>query len=51
MLRAYEKDGFDMMLKVFNEPGYLEALTGLDKLQDESAAAMEEVDWDEDEDE
>jgi ubiquitin-like modifier-activating enzyme ATG7 len=47
-LKAYEKDGFDMMLKVFNEPGHLEALTGLDKLYDEGEAALENVDWDED---
>jgi ubiquitin-like modifier-activating enzyme ATG7 len=36
-----------MMLKAFNETGYLEALTGLDKLYDEGEAALEDVDWDE----
>jgi ubiquitin-like modifier-activating enzyme ATG7 len=40
-----------MMLKAFNEPGYLESLTGLDKLYDEGEAALEAVDWDEDDDE
>jgi ubiquitin-like modifier-activating enzyme ATG7 len=51
VLAAYEKDGVEMMLRVFNEPGYLEALTGLDKLYDEGEAALEDVDWDEEEDE
>lgn len=42
-----------MMLQAFNEPGYLEGLTGLDKLHDEGQAAldaMEAVDWDEEDD-
>lgn len=39
-----------MLLRAFNEPGYLEKLTGLDKLYDEGEAALESVDW-EDEDE
>ncbi|KAH7907877.1 hypothetical protein BJ138DRAFT_1158950 [Hygrophoropsis aurantiaca] len=51
VLKAYEELGFDMMLKAFNEPKYLETLTGLDKLYNEGDAAMESVDWDEDEDE
>ena len=37
-----------MMLQAFNELGYLEKLTGLDKLYDEGEAALETVDWDED---
>jgi ubiquitin-like modifier-activating enzyme ATG7 len=48
VLKAYETDGFEMMLQAFNEPGYLEKLTGLDKLYDEGEAALETVDWDED---
>lgn len=40
-----------MMLKAFNELGYLEKLSGLDKLHQESEAAMESVDWDEEDDE
>lgn len=39
------------MLKAFNEPGYLESLTGLDQLYDESEAVMESVDWEEEGDE
>ena len=42
-----------MMLKAFNDPKFLETLTGLDKLYDEGEAALENVDWevdDEDDD-
>ena len=35
------------MLKAFNETGYLEKLTGLDKLYEEGEEALESVDWDE----
>lgn len=38
-----------MMLQAFNEAGFLESLTGLDKLYDEGEAALEDVDWDEEE--
>ncbi|KAG2153424.1 hypothetical protein DEU56DRAFT_868769 [Suillus clintonianus] len=48
VLKAYEEQGFDMLLKAFNEPGFLESLTGLDKLYSEGDAAMESVDWEED---
>ncbi|RDB29505.1 Ubiquitin-like modifier-activating enzyme ATG7 [Hypsizygus marmoreus] len=47
VLQTYEKEGFEMMLKAFNDPKYLPALTGLDKLYDEGEAALESVDWDE----
>lgn len=53
VLEAYEAEGFPMLLKAFNEPKYLEQLTGLDKLFAEgeaAAAAMESVDWEEEED-
>lgn len=46
VLQAYEMQGFDMLLKAFNEQGYLETLTGLDKLYDETQAALESG-WDE----
>ncbi|KAH8827851.1 hypothetical protein DL96DRAFT_1497247 [Flagelloscypha sp. PMI_526] len=52
VLKAYETQGFDMFLQAFNDLKYLEKLTGLDKLHEESAAvleSMESVDWDEDE--
>ncbi|KAG6826696.1 hypothetical protein H0H92_014812 [Tricholoma furcatifolium] len=51
VVQAYEKEGFDMMLKAFNDPKYLPELTGLDKLYDEGEAALENVDWEEDGDE
>jgi ubiquitin-like modifier-activating enzyme ATG7 len=36
-----------MMLKAFNESGFLESLTGLDKLYAEGEQALEVVDWEE----
>ncbi|KAG5636736.1 hypothetical protein H0H81_006994 [Sphagnurus paluster] len=47
VVQTYEKEGFEMMLKAFNDPKYLPSLTGLDKLYDEGEAALETVDWDE----
>ncbi|KAL1948012.1 hypothetical protein VTO73DRAFT_12087 [Trametes versicolor] len=41
VLSAYEKQGFDMLLRAFNETDYLPALTGLDKLYEEAQAALE----------
>ncbi|CAG5132742.1 unnamed protein product [Candidula unifasciata] len=37
VIQRYEKDGFDFLLKVFNEPGYLEDLTGLSAMHDATA--------------
>ena len=51
VLRAYETEGFAMLLRAFNETGYLEALTGLDKLYNEGDKALESVDWEEEEEE
>ena len=45
VVRAYEKDGFAMMLRAFNENKFLEELTGLDQLYREGEAALENVDW------
>lgn len=50
VIQAYEKGGFDMLLKAFNDTKYLESLTGLDRLFDEGEAALESVDWEEAED-
>lgn len=44
-MKEYESRGFEMALRAFNETGYLEKLTGLDKLHADSEAAMESVDW------
>lgn len=38
-----------MLLKVFNELGYLERVTGLDKLHSDGEAAFENMEWDEEE--
>ena len=41
-----------MLIQVFNDSRYLESVTGLDKLKEETQRIeeeMEEVDWDEDE--
>jgi ubiquitin-like modifier-activating enzyme ATG7 len=47
VLNAYEKQGFEMMLRAFNEVGFLESLTGLDKLYEESEGALEAFDIEE----
>lgn len=51
MLKAYEERGFEFLAEAFNDSKYLERLTGLDKLYAEGEAALEQVDWDEDDDE
>ncbi|PPQ66819.1 hypothetical protein CVT24_008678 [Panaeolus cyanescens] len=45
VLKAYETQGFDMLLQAFNDTKYLEKLTGLDKLFAETEAALESVEW------
>lgn len=47
VLKEYESKGFDMLLRAFNETGYLEELTGLADLHKEGEKALEAVDWDE----
>ncbi len=47
VLKAYEMQGFAMLLRAFNETGFLESVTGLDKLHAEGEQAMEAVDWEE----
>ncbi|KAJ7211241.1 hypothetical protein GGX14DRAFT_449600, partial [Mycena pura] len=52
VLKAYEAQGFDMILQAINDDKYLQKLTGLDKLYAEGEKALEDVDWDvEDEEE
>lgn len=46
VLHAYETEGFAMLLRAFNETGFLEQLTGLDELYAEGQAALDNVDWD-----
>jgi len=38
-VKALEKEGFDFLLKVFNEPHYLEDLTGLTQMHEETIDA------------
>ncbi|KAJ7634860.1 hypothetical protein FB45DRAFT_910076 [Roridomyces roridus] len=46
VLKAYETQGFDMILQALNDDKFLPKLTGLDKLYEEGQKALEEVDWD-----
>jgi ubiquitin-like modifier-activating enzyme ATG7 len=50
VLQAYEKEGFDMLLKAFYDLKYLPALTGLNELYEEGEAALESVEWDDEDD-
>jgi len=45
VVKAYETEGFPMLLRAFNEEAYLEQLTGLDKLYEEAQAALADNDW------
>ena len=40
---AYQEQGWAMLKRAFGETGYLEKLTGLDKLQEESERRMREL--------
>lgn len=46
VIKAYETEGFDMILQALNDDKYLQKLTGLDKLYEEGQKALEDVDWD-----
>ncbi|KAJ7927610.1 hypothetical protein B0H13DRAFT_1971142 [Mycena leptocephala] len=46
VLKAYETQGFDMILQALNEDKYLQKLTGLDQLYAEGEKALQDVDWD-----
>lgn len=51
IVSAYEQEGFEMLLKAFDDAKYLERVTGLDKLEEETEGVMEGLDWDEEEEE
>lgn len=51
VLKAYEERGFDFLLEAFNDSKFLERLTGLDKLYAEGEAALDNVDWEEEDEE
>jgi len=48
VVKAYEKEGFNIVQRACDETGYLEKLTGLKETYNESEAVMEAVDWDAD---
>ena len=41
VLAAYEKDGFEMLLKAFNDTEFLPELTGLKQMYEETQAALD----------
>lgn len=47
VVQAYRDGGFEFLAQVFNEQGFLEKVTGLDKLYEEAEAALDNVDWEE----
>lgn len=47
MVKAYNEQGWPLLLRAFNESDFLEKLTGLDELHKEGDALLESVDWDE----
>lgn len=52
VIHEYETLKFDMLIKAFNEPKYLENLTGLSKLYEESRQLnLESLEWEEEEEE
>ncbi|CAD6565237.1 MAG: Autophagy protein 7 [Cyphobasidiales sp. Tagirdzhanova-0007] len=50
IVQAYEKEGFSMLQSAFDDASYLERITGLDKLQAETEAALQAVEWSEEDD-
>jgi len=50
IVKAYETQGIDFMMAAFNDAKHLEMVTGLNLLQAETEAALEDVDWDVDDD-
>lgn len=51
VVKAYQEQGFSFLRRAFNETGFLESVTGLDKLYAETEAILDSVDWEEDSDE
>ena len=46
VVEKYDEDGFEFLAKCFDEPGYIEQVTGLDLMQ----AGIDDIDFDLDED-
>lgn len=51
IVNAYKEQGYEMLSQAFEDAKFLEKLTGLDKLGEETEGVMESLDWDEDEEE
>jgi len=52
VIKEYETKKFDMLIHAFNDPKYLETLTGLSQLyQDSQGVNLESLEWDEEEEE
>ena len=48
MLEAFKKDGFELVRQACQDAKYLERVTGLDKLEEETEKMLAEgVDWEE----
>jgi ubiquitin-like modifier-activating enzyme ATG7 len=47
VVEAYRTQGHPFLLRAFNEPDFLEKLTGLDKLYEEGEAVLDSIDWEE----
>jgi len=46
----YERKGFNMLIEAFNDAMYLERLTGLDKMKEQTDAVLDDVEWASEED-
>ncbi|EFP81641.1 Autophagy protein 7 [Puccinia graminis f. sp. tritici] len=52
VIDEYEKSKFSMLIQAFNDPKYLETLTGLSQLYEDSQQVnLESLEWDDDEEE
>lgn len=50
MIKEYETRKFEMLIQAFNDPKYLETLSGLSQLYEDSQAVnLESLEWDEEE--
>lgn len=50
VIGEYERRGFDMLIEAFNDTKYLERLTGLDKMKEETDAVLDDLEWASEED-
>ncbi|KAL2866353.1 putative autophagy ubiquitin-activating enzyme ApgG [Aspergillus lucknowensis] len=48
VIDEYKKEGWNFVQRALNEVGYVEALSGLKKVQETAEAALNDIEWDED---